>query len=971
VTQSANSLAAALDQRYRIAHELGAGGMATVYLAHDVKHDRDVAIKVLHPDLARSLAGERFLREISISARLNHPHILALLDSGSADDGELLYYVMPVATGESLRERLVARGALPVPEAIRLASDVAEALAYAHGEGVVHRDIKPENVLLSGGHAIVVDFGIAKAIGAARDAVALTGAGISLGTPAYMSPEQAAGEDVVDHRSDIYAIGAMLFEMVSGSPAFAGSWTQIAMEKLSKAAPSLASRSPATPPALVSVVDRCLARDAAERPQTAEALLDELRGIAASSSVDPARSARARRARWSAIAAGIGALAVVGTLGWLYARSQRHRWVRETAIPAIQHAMDTDNLDSAFALLSAVSARAPHDSLLDAMWYDVAIPQTFLSEPAGALVERAPINDTLHWVRIGTTPTPTVRIPKSAWFYRYTKPGYRPITIMGARLGGSYVPIPIPVALRHVGDGDTDMVLLRGGKLAGTFYGLPDTLKFDLSDFLMDRLETTNRQYKRFVDAGGYTNRKWWDSTIVRDGKPIPFATAMALFVDKTGRPGPSTWEGGAAPDGTDDLPVGGLSWYEARAYARFMGKALPTVIEWNAAAIPEAGRWVVPNGRYESSGPVRGGAARAAGPRGVYDLAGNVREWTINEREPGQRFILGGGWSDPSYLYSEVISQPELDRSAINGVRLVRRLGEGKDLARASAPIRRTSRNYDGAKPVDDATYRGFLAMYDYDHTPLTSRIVSRDTTPPDWIREDVEFDMPRGSNERMAAVMFLPKHAKAPYQTIVIFPATDAQILKDPRRLSMSYVDFIVRNGRAAIYPIYDHTYGRDASPPDDPPPNSIAHRDQMLRWAKEMRRSIDYASTRADVDTTRFGYNGVSWGARLGGTLLAVEPRIRAAVLDVAGLGSYEYRPEEDPVNFLPHIRIPVLVLSGRYDSTFPYVESQKPFMRLLGSAVKKQIMFDGGHFLPRPMMMEETLKWFDEYLGPVQR
>ena len=620
MTQSANSLAAALDQRYRIAHELGAGGMATVYLAHDVKHDRDVAIKVLHPDLARSLAGERFLREISISARLNHPHILALLDSGSADDGELLYYVMPVATGESLRERLVARGALPVPEAIRLASDVAEALAYAHGEGVVHRDIKPENVLLSGGHAIVVDFGIAKAIGAARDAVALTGAGISLGTPAYMSPEQAAGEDVVDHRSDIYAIGAMLFEMVSGSPAFAGSWTQIAMEKLSKAAPSLASRSPATPPALVSVVDRCLARDAAERPQTVEALLDELRGIAASSSVDPARSARARRARWSAIAAGIGALAVVGTLGWLYARSQRHRWVRETAIPAIQHAMDTDNLDSAFALLSAVSARAPHDSLLDAMWYDVAIPQTFLSEPAGALVERAPINDTLHWVRIGTTPTPTVRIPKSAWFYRYTKPGYRPITIMGARLGGSYVPIPIPVALRHVGDGDTDMVLLRGGKLAGTFYGLPDTLKFDLSDFLMDRLETTNRQYKRFVDAGGYTNRKWWDSTIVRDGKPIPFATAMALFVDKTGRPGPSTWEGGAAPDGTDDLPVGGLSWYEARAYARFMGKALPTVIEWNAAAIPEAGRWVVPNGRYESSGPVRGGfgGGRPGGFRGA-----------------------------------------------------------------------------------------------------------------------------------------------------------------------------------------------------------------------------------------------------------------------------------------------------------------------------------------------------------------
>ena len=220
--------------------------MATVYLARDLKHDRDVAIKVLHPDLARSLTGDRFLREIGITARLNHPHILALLDSGVAGDGEFLYYVMPVATGESLRDRLDRGGAMPVAEALRVAVDATEALVHAHAHGIVHRDIKPANVLLSAGHAIVVDFGIAKAVGSARGTDTLTSVGTSLGTPTYMAPEQAAGDET-DHRADVYAVGALLFEMVAGVPAFTGTWQQVVAEKMAKDAQSLAERSPSAP----------------------------------------------------------------------------------------------------------------------------------------------------------------------------------------------------------------------------------------------------------------------------------------------------------------------------------------------------------------------------------------------------------------------------------------------------------------------------------------------------------------------------------------------------------------------------------------------------------------------------------------------------------------------------------------------------------------------------------------------------
>lgn len=957
-------LTASLGGRYRIERELGAGGMATVYLATDLKHNREVAIKVLRPDLTQALKSERFLREIAITARLNHPHILALLDSGASDDGELLYYVMPPATGKSLRDQLES-GPLPVADALRVAMDVCEALVHAHAQGIVHRDIKPANVLISGSHAIVVDFGIAKAIGEARDS-ALTTEGTSLGTPVYMAPEQAAADADIDHRADIYAIGVLLFEMLAGSPPFTGTWRQIVMAKAAEDAPLLATRAPSAPAEVVALVARCLAREPDDRPATVDSVLGELRAIAAP---PPVAAEGGRRAARTIAAVAIVALAVLGSL---FVRDRRARWVHETALPAIARLVEADELDSAFTFAAEAARRAPGDSAVAAAMAAVSLPQRFLSEPEGATVTRASLDDTTRWIPVGTTPTPEVRIPTNAWFYRYTKAGYRPVTIMGARLGGSYVPIPLPVQLQRLADPDSDMVLLSGGRMTATLYGVAPNDTFDLAAFLMDRLEVTNRQYKAFVDAGGYRDRAWWDSTIVAGGKPVAWTDAIARFTDRTGRPGPATWEGGAPVNGTEDLPVGGVSWYEARAYARYAGKALPTVVEWNAAAMPEAARWVVPHGRYESTGPVRGGDATGVSPRGVYDMAGNVREWTVNAREPGNRYILGGGWSDPPYLFSEIYAQPELDRSAINGIRLVRRTAESEDLVRASAPIPRLVRDYSAARPVDDATFRGFLALYDYDRTPLNATVVARDTTPPDWIREDVEFDLP-GTTERMAAAIILPRRVQPPYQAVVLWPASDAFILRDRGRLSMSYVDYYVRSGRAIVYPIYEHTYGRGSPMVGDVVTPTIAHRDQMIRWVNEMRRSIDYAATRPDIDSSKLAYVGTSWGGRTAGVALAVEPRFKAAVLNVAGLGAPLRRPEEDPVNFLPRVRIPVLMLSGRYDSVFPLETSQKPFLRLLGTPVgrKTQILFDGGHFLPRPMMVSESLKWLDQYLGPVAR
>ena len=308
-------LAAALAGRYRIERELGRGGMATVHLAHDLKHDRPVALKVLRPEVAAALGAERFLREIAITARLDHPHILTLIDSGEADG--FLFYVVPYVRGESLRTKLEREQQLPLDAALRITEQVASALDYAHRQGVIHRDVKPENILLHEGEAMVADFGIALAV-LQEAGERLTATGLSVGTPAYMSPEQAAGDRQLDARSDVYSLGAVLYEMLAGEPPHTGPTARAVIAKILAEPPTrLTVVRSDVPAAVETALAKALGKAPADRFASAAAFAEALSATAAQVAPPSGRGrSRSRRALTAIVAAALGFAALWAWHPW-------------------------------------------------------------------------------------------------------------------------------------------------------------------------------------------------------------------------------------------------------------------------------------------------------------------------------------------------------------------------------------------------------------------------------------------------------------------------------------------------------------------------------------------------------------------------------------------------------------------------------------------------------------------------------
>lgn len=954
---------------YRIESRLGEGGMGVVYLAHDTHLGRSVAIKILPPDrVADPDRKRRFVREATAASALTHPNIITIHDidssvpNGLADAAPVDFIVMEHIEGQSL-DQIISKGPIESGKVLAYSLQIAAALSAAHAAGIVHRDIKPANIMLtSAGLIKVLDFGLAKLIepvhsdpDASTLIRTLTKEGVILGTVAYMSPEQAEGKSL-DPRSDVFSFGIVLFEMLTQKRPFQGkSQLSILSAILHQPPPDLKKFRNNVPREIQRIVSRCLEKDPAARYSSANELWKDLQDLESSTRTLGIKSL-VRKPR-VAVPALLLLIAIVAAGIWFGVGSYRTRWAHNVGLPQIARLLEQEDFDSAFRLGKQVEQYIPNDPQLMDLQHRYAKAALVESHPAGADVYVKGYSKVDgDWIYVGKTPVNGIPVPASYLRWKVTKEGFSPVE-------GAFHPFfPVRFALHSPNVLPSRMVSVPPGG-GFKFRGLRTV---ELEGFWLDKYEVTNKQFRDFIDQGGYRKPEYWKHPFVKDGKVISWEQAMSEFRDATGQPGPSSWQLGSYPEKRDEFPVNGVSWYEAAAYAEFAGKSLPTIHHWFRAAELRQFSDILRFSNFSGQGPSEVGSHSGLGPYGSYDMAGNVREWCWNQVESvegGPRYILGASWADAPYVFDAPFAANPWDRSATNGFRCVK-----YDTTLAStltAPVENVSRDYTKEKPANEEVFGIFRNFYSYERKALNARVESVDDSAQHWRRETISFDAAY-PGERVLVHLFVPKNVDPPYQTIVYFPSSLALLAKSSDELELGLMDFLPRIGRAVLYPVYKGTYERHLNTPPSFPPE----RDLMIAWSRDFSRSIDYLETRPDINHQMLGsYN---YSGFLMPVLTAIDGRIKASALVGNGLLPMSLPPECDTIHFASRAKEPTLMIGGRHDFIMTLENSQRPMFRLLGASEKDKrlVLFDTGHVVwPGPEVIKEILAWFDRYLGPV--
>ncbi len=962
--------------KYKILGVLGRGGMGVVYKAEDTKLKRTVALKFLSPELIRnSEAKERFILEAQAASALDHTNICTVHEIDESD-GQM-FIAMAYVDGQSLREKII-QGALELEEILDIATQITTGLHEAHEKGIVHRDIKSSNIMVTPkGQAIIMDFGIAKLSGETK----LTQPGTTMGTVAYMSPEQARGEDV-DHRSDIWSLGIVMYEMLSGQLPFVGDKeASILYSVVHEEAKPLKAFMPDVSQKLQQIINRTLKKKPEDRYSSASEFLKDLKNYRDSLRTEEmgAFSFRSflRLIRRPIVAIPgiviIVAIAIVAV--WLFNQKTKIRWAESQAISDIIRLIDTDEFIDAYFIANKAEKYIPNNRKLVELKDQFSRRVSINTIPEGADIYFGRFEDSLEELEyLDQSPVDNIRLPFGYLRLKIVKDQYAPYQTVLYN-NRPYLEKPSTIVFNitlDVADNLPEgMVKIPAQDLRLSLSGSDSPERFPTPAYLIDKYEVTNRQYKEFMDKDGYEKPKYWKEKFIEDGQEILWQSAISQFKDQTGRPGPSTWAGGIYPVGHDNVPVSGISWFEAAAYAEYAGKNLPTIYHWLGATDTRYASILIQHSNFSGSGPVKVGNY-PSGPYGVFDMSGNVREWCLNRSE-GLRYILGGAWNDLGYMFHEVAAMSPFDRSQTNGFRCVLYLEENESLIKAKSPRDIPQIDCRREQAVPEEIFRIYKNLFKYDPKPLNETRISSDDTHIHWLRELVEVNATYG-DERLLLHIFLPKSVDPPFQTVVFFPGMG--VLYSQSSENLRYIplfDFIIMSGRAFIYPVYKGSYERFLGLKSSDSSATREYTNWAIQVVNDASRTVDYIETRHDLNREKIGLYGHSWGGRLGSIVMAVESRIKLGMLLVGGFSTNPAFPEVTEINFAPRVKIPVLMINGQYDAVFPLETSVKPLFDSLGSSDKDIKILDAGHNLwntHRSTMKKYILDWLDKHWGPVK-
>jgi len=730
---------------------------------------------------------------------------------------------------------------------------------------------------------------------------------------------------------------------------------------------------------------KSLEKDRSRRYETAHALAEDIERhlrhepiLARSPGIIYRLQKLARRRRSEIVVTAVGTVLLVGLIIAIvmYRRASHLQWARGEALPQVVEFVREADYRAAFALARRARKYIPQDSTLVELWPRISKEYSITTTPTGAGIwcrEYGAMDE--PWQYLGRSPLENITLPQCMYRWKIDKAGFAMHECVAAD--------SFAVQLQEENFAP-EMVWIDAFTAEISTSGSGGTTQVQVPPYLIDKYEITNEQFQAFIDAGGYGSAEYWQGLeFIKDDRELTWEEAVTHFMDSTGQSGPSTWSEGRYPQGQGRHPVRGISWFEAVAYAQFAGKSLPTLYHWEHAACLRESAVIVPYSNFATSGTAPVGSHLGMGHTGLYDMAGNVKEWCFNATdEPGShRYILGGGWGEQTYMFTSRDFRSPWNRAAVNGFRCVL-YPDSEELVTSAllSPIeQRLVKDYSTAVPCSDEEFKIMLEQFEYDPTPLNPEVELIDEPSPFWRRKekitlDAAYD-----GERMIAYLFVPRSVEPPYQAVIYWPGSSAYESKSFQDLPERHsTELILTCGRALLFPVYKGTYERGFDEVWSVHEGPLAFRDAYTQMVKDLRRSVDYLETRDDIDSERIAYCGMSAGAAFGPGVQAVEDRFKAAVLISGGFPTRDVTaqiPTLDPVSYTARVKTPVLMINGKEDFVFPYATSQRPMYEFLGTpeAHKKHQVYPGGHGLLglfRKQIRADMLNWLDRYLGPVE-